>query len=273
MSTTTILPVPFFTTENERLTYEKERLQSVLKEEYKFLHTPNPTYIFNVGDEVEYGNYISCKVEEIYNEGKHYLLLCLTSTSNNGYHHKYYSYRVACWHEIRPITPIYQELSKLKPKHGPYSFMTSNISGLINRYYNEGIDINSKFQPELIWNKEDKEKLIESIFNCIHLGRFVFVDLYFNHEKGVRYEILDGKQRLSTIIEFYENKFAYKGKYYNELSQIDRSEFLSAKLEYANIPNLDENTLRSLFLMFNRKGRTMSNEQFKKIETQLVESK
>ena len=65
----------------------------------------------------------------------------------------------------------------------------------------------------------------------------------------------------------------YKGKYYNELSQIDRSEFLSAKLEYANIPNLDENTLRSLFLMFNRKGRTMSNEQFKKIETQLVESK
>ena len=50
--------------------------------------------------------------------------------------------------------------------------------------------------------------LLDSIFKNIDIGKFVLIHLSDSEwvERGFGYEILDGKQRLSALIEFYENK-------------------------------------------------------------------
>jgi hypothetical protein len=266
MNNNTTNTIPFFSSDDERLASEKEKALAIIQEKYKFLHAPDPTYFFNIGDEVEYSDFISCKIEEIYDNGKYYLLRCIARNINGcDYDYKYFTYRIACWHEVRPITSLFQELSKTEQR--PVSFHNSNISTIINRYYEFGIDMNPEYQTDIIWSEKDREQFIENIFNCINVGRFVFVELGFRN--NFYYEILDGKQRLSTIIDFYENRFSYKGKFFNELSKIDRSEFLNTHLSYGDIPNADKKILYTYFLMFNRKGPQIPNEHFEKLESVL----
>jgi hypothetical protein len=39
------------------------------------------------------------------------------------------------------------------------------------------------------------------------------------------FEILDGKQRLTAIIDYVSSKFPYQGKYWHELSPYSQSQF------------------------------------------------
>ena len=66
-----------------------------------------------------------------------------------------------------------------------------------------------------VWDIEDKVKLIDSIFNNIDVGKFAFIKVPYK-DNSPSYECLDGKQRVTALIEFYEGRFEYKGlKYYH----------------------------------------------------------
>ena len=58
------------------------------------------------------------------------------------------------------------------------------------------------------------------------IGTFILVKVPYNKELPYMYEIIDGKQRLATIIEFLEDRFTYKGAYFSDLSLSDRGDFL-----------------------------------------------
>lgn len=79
----------------------------------------------------------------------------------------------------------------------------------------------------MFWNQKDKELLLDSIFKNIDIGKFVLIHISDEewHKRGLGYEILDGKQRLNTLIEFYENRIAYNGKCFNDLSGMDKRTF------------------------------------------------
>ena len=83
------------------------------------------------------------------------------------------------------------------------------------------------------------------------------------------YEILDGKQRLSTFIEFYENKLAYKGKYYNDLSGIDKKAFTEHQVAVAEVRETDKKTVLKYFLMLNRAGKSMDESHLAEVERML----
>lgn len=81
------------------------------------------------------------------------------------------------------------------------------------------LDFNAPYQRGLVWTQEQKEELISSITEWIPINA-----LYWNEYNEVRpYEVIDGKQRLSTIIDYCSDKFKWKGYYYSELPQSYRS--------------------------------------------------
>ena len=90
-------------------------------------------------------------------------------------------------------------------------------------------------------------------------------------ERNLGYEILDGKQRLSTLIEFYENKITYKGKYFNELSWKDKSVFLDHMISVAEVKETDRKTVLKYFLMLNRTGKVMDESHLNEVEQMLKE--
>ena len=66
---------------------------------------------------------------------------------------------------------------------------------------------------------------------------------------------------------FYENRFAYKGKYFNDLSPLDRRAFMEHNISYADIHSTSQKENYQYFLKLNRGGRQMDKDHLKYVET------
>lgn len=67
-------------------------------------------------------------------------------------------------------------------------------------------ELNPEFQRRRRWDNEKKSKLIESFIMNVPIPPIFLYEDEFSH-----YEVMDGLQRLTTIQDFYENKFALDG--------------------------------------------------------------
>ena len=135
-------------------------------------------------------------------------------------------------------------------------------------YHCFGINMDPEYQRGYVWTDADKESLLDSVFGNIDIGKFVLVRLEGEEydKKKMSYEILDGKQRLSTLVDFYENRFPYKGCYFNDLSLEDRYCFKNHHISLAEVDTSDKKTILRHFLMLNQTGRAMDKEHLAKIE-------
>lgn len=235
------------------------------------LYTNEPSYFFNVGDKVSYGAMDEAIVDEILYEGKAYGLKCVSIHKNSYNTTKEELYRVALWTELRPLTNKNTNFSKNQEIR--LYFNNSTVESLINKHYFFGVDFNPDYQRGYVWTQEDKELLIDSVFNNIDIGKFVFITTDDNKWKNTKfsYEILDGKQRLSTLIEFYENRIPYKGTYYNDLSAKDKRIFKNHSVSWTEVSETDKKMILKYFLMLNRTGKSMDEKHLKTIENMLNE--
>ena len=90
-------------------------------------------------------------------------------------------------------------------------------------------------------------------------------------ESGYGYEILDGKQRLNALIEFYEDRFSYMGKYYSDLSGMDKYTFKNHPIAIGNIEESEKKVILKYFLMLNRTGKVMDQKHLDNVEKMLEE--
>lgn len=68
------------------------------------------------------------------------------------------------------------------------------------------MNLSPEYQRRLVWNNKKKSLLIESLLLNVPIPP-VFL---YEHDLS-RYEVMDGQQRLNTIVEFYENRFKLSG--------------------------------------------------------------
>jgi hypothetical protein len=99
----------------------------------------------------------------------------------------------------------YRDFSGDKPIKGDHVFRLHysqrSLDGLVHMFYSFGINMDPDYQRGLVWTLEDKQALIESIFDDVDIGKFVFAQRPFE-ANAPGYEIIDGKQRLSALIDF-----------------------------------------------------------------------
>ena len=212
-----------------------------------------PSYRFAVGDKVQVGHLLNCVVDEILEGGYMYLVRSGPSSDN---------YSCWAWTNVRPLdddkdTRFAKRDSALSRLH----YSNRNIYSLLNYHYLFGVDFKPDYQRGSVWDEEDREKLLDSIFAGREIGRFVFKQLPFNrtNDDGNYYEIVDGKQRMLTLLAFYENRFPYKGVFYNDLSVLDKNWFMDAPI---GVAELDQNTTRAevleVFLALNEGGKPVA---------------
>ena len=214
-----------------------------------------PSYRFAVGDKVQVGHLLNCVVDEILEGGYMYLVRSGPSSDN---------YSCWAWTNVRPLdddkdTRFAKRDSALSRLH----YSNRNMYSLLNYHYLLGVDFNPDYQRGSVWDEEDREKLLDSIFAGREIGRFVFKQLPFirANDDGNYYEIVDGKQRMLTLLAFYENRFPYKGVFYNDLSVLDKNWFMDASI---GIAELDQNATRAevleVFLALNEGGKPVAKE-------------
>ncbi len=255
-------------TKEEKLQREKENGLNNIERKVPYLNTPS--YFFDVGDKVSFGALKESVIEEVLYDGKAYVLKCVATDNNYGNPFDYETYRVASWVNVRPIGSN-ADTNFSENQDVRLDYYNSTVEGLLLKQYGFGIDFDPDYQRGYVWNDTDKELLLDSVFKNIDIGKFVLIHLSDEewHERGLGYEILDGKQRLSTLIEFYENKLTYKGKYYNDLSRKDKRAFTEHQVAVAEVREMDKQTVLKYFLMLNRTGKSMDESHLIEVEKML----
>ena len=217
---------------------------------------PEPTYSFSVGEEVSYGAWEKCVVSRVECDGKIYEII--KNDVEKGW---------VTWVEIRPLENINSSLIKNGDLWLSYSQRA--LSDIFSKKYKFGLDMEPEYQRDYVWELGDEEMLIDSIFKNIDIGRFLFVKLPYA-DNSPSYEILDGKQRINALARFFENRFSYKGYFYNDLSKGDKSHFRNYNISIAEMGEKTtlEQKLR-IFIAVNTHGRVMSRENLEKVEKML----
>ncbi|WP_283747818.1 DUF262 domain-containing protein [Bacillus thuringiensis] len=252
------------TEESKPLTIEEIREIELHKLRTGRAFTPTPTYQHKIGDSVNVSHLRNAKVEAVYDDGRFYEISYQKSFRRGGEHK--YTEKIAWfeWMKVRAI-PDESATNFVKEDNVRLDFFQVTVNSLLHKLYHLGIDTSPFYQRDYVWSQEDKESLIDSIFNHIEIGKFVLV---FRGYEGDMYEVLDGKQRLSALQEFFEDRITYKGKYFSQLTQRDQNHFGNFSISLAESQNeLTEKQKLEYFIQLNTTGRVMDKQHLKKVET------
>jgi hypothetical protein len=133
--------------------------------------------------------------------------------------------------------------------------------------YHSGVDFSPDYQRDLVWTMEQKISLMESIFNNVDIGKFTFIVHDYSSKSPLYSEILDGKQRLSTICEFYEDRFTWRGKKFSELCFEDAHHFTGFPVIRGEVGEITEQQIYKLFIKMNTSGTPISKEHLERIKS------
>jgi len=135
----------------------------------------------------------------------------------------------------------------------PVQISDTLLSDLFGKVFHFGCDMNPDYQRGNVWDDKDKESLLDSIFNHIRIGTFCFNRRDYNEK--LLYEVIDGKQRMATLIDFRLDKFRYRGKLWSELSPRDRGHIKNYNIGIISLQEASKKEIYQYFLKLNTGGR------------------
>ncbi|NVM79883.1 hypothetical protein FHW83_005725 [Duganella sp. SG902] len=113
-----------------------------------------------------------------------------------------------------------------------------NIQELYDWYLSGRLVVNRRYQRKLVWTREEKQHLVDTIARKFPLPLILLAEVMID---GVlKFEIIDGMQRLNAIFSFIENKYAYKDAFFDLETMASTKQFL------------DEGKIRQLLPELNR---------------------
>lgn len=135
------------------------------------------------------------------------------------------------------------------------------------------------YQRPFVWSVEDKQLLIESIYQNIDCGKILvrkrgweeLRKMQSNGEVELAWnDIVDGKQRLNAVKCFMQGEFKdLNGNYYSDLSFMSQNKFTNHQLfSYAEMPekSKDEDVIKQ-FLKLNFAGVPQSKEHIEFVKS------
>jgi hypothetical protein len=269
-----ILKTKFSDSTKEKMGYFNKLILESCYTDFNFLREAKD---FTVGDKVYNSldsNMNQKTITEIFEKGGEFFVWFLENT------------------EVLDYPILIELVSKVKPKENNRSLVemveneehlidslniidiTSTVGSFLSDYGSGFFDLHPVYQRGLVWSLEQKQSFIKSLFNKRAKVTPTFL-VNPNKIKDGYYEVLDGKQRISTILEFVKGGFAVEGFYFNDLSLKDIICFKSVPFVYKTIKYYDkkigetEMPLKSkieLFLQVNEYGEHVSQEHLEKIK-------
>jgi 5-methylcytosine-specific restriction endonuclease McrA len=161
------------------------------------------------------------------------------------------------------------EIPVTKPDDHPVTSQICDwtISALTDKLNRGNLELQPKFQREYVWSlrPELPSRLIESL-----LLRIPIPPIYLGKMPGGRHEVIDGQQRLTTLVKFVRNEFSLckllrmgslNGKLFKDLSPEQQELILDEPIRTIVIDSAGNSDLRyEVFERLNR-GSMALNEQ------------
>lgn len=135
----------------------------------------------------------------------------------------------------------------------PSNKMISELIGMIRR---EELILQPEFQRKLVWNINHKSAFIDTI-----LKGYPFPEIYLS-QSGIDFEtlksqqvVVDGQQRLSTIMQYVEGVPEQKWKgipLFKDLSTDQKNDFLNYNVVVRNLQDASEDVVKEVFRRINQ---------------------
>lgn len=136
------------------------------------------------------------------------------------------------------------------------------------RIERKDIETAPDFQRESVWRQKQKSELIESVLMGIPIPVF-----YFFEKKDGKIQIVDGKQRISTFMDFMNDQFDLKqlniiksirGKKFSSLEPIQQRKIEDYQIDaYIIQPPTPEQVKFNIFDRINRGGTSLNNQEMR----------
>jgi len=132
------------------------------------------------------------------------------------------------------------------------------ISDVLNWFKSKELVINESFQRHSVWSPQAKTLLIDSILNELPLPKiFIRTKIDAKRQKAIK-EIVDGQQRIRSIVEFANDEFAlnskserFNGTKYSELSEDAQEAFLGYTITAEQLLNATDDDVIDIFARLN----------------------
>ena len=149
---------------------------------------------------------------------------------------------------------------------------TYPLSSLILKMKNKQLNVKPSYQRGNVWEAAEKTKLIQSILGGIQLPALIF-----SKSGNNGFIAIDGKQRLTAMKEFFDNKIKFYNEsdpdkfcYYKDLHKDWQSKFNDSQISVYLYVNLKEEEQREIFERINY-GKILSyGEKIKGLNSDII---
>ena len=148
---------------------------------------------------------------------------------------------------------------------------TQDISWFLDLHRTKQLDLDPPYQRRSVWSPRDKRFFIDTILSN-YPSPAIFLHKTLDDQGNATYHVVDGKQRLQTIIDFVENKVAIPEDYqdiqlqkkrWNDLARETKLAFWNYSLTVEMMPDVTDAVIRSTFNRINRNSRRLTPQEMR----------
>lgn len=146
-----------------------------------------------------------------------------------------------------------------------------DISWFLDLYTRKQLDLSPPYQRRGVWTRGDREYFIDTIFHN-YPSPAIFLHRTIDDTGAATYHVVDGKQRLETIIQFTEDKIRipatfgddrFNGKRWSDLDKDGKQLFWNYSISVEFLPTVDEAVVNNVFERINRNSRKLTRQELR----------
>lgn len=146
-----------------------------------------------------------------------------------------------------------------------------HITYILDLYRNQQLDLDPPYQRKSVWSPKDRRFFLDTIFRNYPTPP-IFVHRTIDEEGFTRYHVVDGKQRLETILNFAQNKIAVdknfgddnlNGKKFNDLTTEYKRKFWDYVLVIDFIESIEGTNIEEVFDRVNRNAKNLQPQELR----------
>lgn len=150
---------------------------------------------------------------------------------------------------------------------------TQDISWFIDLHNNQQLDLNPPYQRRSVWTTKDRWFFLDTVFRDYPCPA-IFLHKTIDENGKQTYHVVDGKQRLETIIRFVNNKISVSktfgdatldGKKWDQLKAAPelQTKFWDYVLTVEMVKTIEGTVLNSVFDRLNRNSRKLDRQELR----------
>lgn len=145
------------------------------------------------------------------------------------------------------------KLTQIKVKDLVRDYKDNQELGIVG--YGGKLDIRPPYQREFIYNANQREAVIDTVYNGFPLNV-----MYWGTREDSTFEVIDGQQRTISLCQYVSGEFSYNMRYFGNLQLDEQEKILNYELQVYVCTGTDSEKLK-WFKTINIAGEKLTNQE------------